>query len=68
MSKTLTVTKRKDGLHVKLGAEIPRLKKLKDGTEIPPEYLHSILSYHIANQDAEGNLDDRQVKRLKPMW
>ena len=68
MAKSLTVTKEKDGLHVKLGTKIPSLSRLADGTKVPPEYLHSILSYHIANQDANGNLSAKHVRRIKPMW
>jgi hypothetical protein len=69
MTKHMTITKQKnDTLHVKFDESLPALSRLADGASVPAEYLHSILNYHVSNQDSDGNIADHKVQRMKAYW
>jgi hypothetical protein len=69
MAKPLSVKKSaNNAITVTFGANLPGLEKLKPGAAVPTEYLHSILNYHIDNQDAKGNVAAKHVNRMKAYW
>ncbi len=69
MAKPMTVTKAKDNqILVKFSSDLPGLKRMSAGAEIPPEYLHSILNFHISKQNARGKVDQQHAQRLKAYW
>ena len=69
MAKALSVKKSaNNSVTITFGANLPALEKLKPGAEVPAEYLHTILNYHIDNQDAKGNVAAKQVNRMKAYW
>jgi hypothetical protein len=67
--KAITITKSGNNeISVKFGENLPALEKLKSGEEIPPEYLHGILNFHVSRQDAQGNVPAKHLKRIKAYW
>jgi len=69
VAKPLTITKHGDDtIEVKFSDGLPALSKLPKGAEIPTEYLHTILNYHVTHQDEKGEISSAHVKRMKAYW
>lgn len=69
MAKALSVTKSANNtILVKFGSDLPALAKLKPGAEVPVEYLHSILHFHISNRNAKGTVDAKKAKQMQAYW
>ena len=69
MANNLTVTKvDASTLQVKLGKPVPGLSKMAKGATIPAEYLHAILNFHVANQDASGKVNQKRADKMRQYW
>jgi hypothetical protein len=68
-ANAMSVTKAGDDeITVRFSEDLPGLKRLKPGEEIPAEYLHAILNFHIERQDERGKVDPRHVRKMKAYW
>jgi len=68
MASNVTITKVDSStLQVKLGKPVPGLSKMAKGAKLPPEYLHAILNFHVANQHA-GKAGEKNADKMRQYW
>jgi hypothetical protein len=69
VAKPMTLTKASNReIVVKFSGDLPALKKVSTGGEIPVEYLHSILNFHVTKQDPAGKVNSKHLTKVKAYW